>query len=377
MEKEAEGGNGLLPEGGVSMNRMKKQTALLILLALTVGMLTGASAAKLDRSEYVIASGTVAAAAFENVTAPFSGTLLPFDWEAGDRVSDGETLFRTRTLTLRAPAAGTVTAVFAGEGENAEGAMSRFGALAAIEHEYSYLINASAGSAYNKSKNRELHIGETLYFRSTAEGREEGSGTVISVTGENYTVEIRDGSFNTRETLSLYRTDDYAAADKVGSGTVIRRDPLTVTGGGRILKVYVKPGDTVVADEPMFEMMSADAEPESGDGIASPCDGVLTAVAVQPGQQVWKGALLCRISRTDRLEVVAELDEMDLGKIQIGSVCPVVLDMDEDTVMQGRVTEISALGFARQNAAWFRVHLALEGAADLPLGASASVYLPK
>ncbi len=158
---------------------------------------------------------------------------------------------------------------------------------------------------------------------------------------------------------------------------MLRRDPIPVTGAGRIGAVFVQPGDEVAADAPLFELLSADADPEAAAGILSPCGGVIASTAVQPGQQVWKGALLARIYRTDDIEVVAEVDEMDLKKIRVGDVCPILLDMDEDTVLQGKITEISALGAARQNAAWFRVHLALENASGIPLGASASVYLPK
>ena len=357
-----------------------KRRMLAFAFALMMGgaaLPPAASAADLDRSAYVIASGTVAASAFEDVLAPFSGTLLSFDWETGDRVSAGESLFRLRTQTVRAPQAGVLTAVFGEEGQDASSVLSRYGALAALEPERGYLISASTAGAYNKSKNRELHIGETLYFKSTAEGREEGSGTVVACSGETYTVEIREGSFDTREKLNLFRNDNYAAAEKVGSGTVFRRDPLLITGAGRIARVFAQAGDTVAADDPLFELLSPDADPGASDEILSPGEGVITLLAVQPGQQVWKGALMVRVSRTDQLEVIAEVDEMDLSRISVGSVCPVVPDMNESSVLQGRVTEISALGVTRQNAAWYRVHLALEGSALPPLGASVSVYLPK
>ncbi len=354
---------------------MKRTIALFAAAAVLLG--SAASAAVPDRTEYVVASGTVAAVSFADVTAPFSGTLMSFDLEKGDRVSAGDPLFSLQTRMIRSPGAGRVTAVFAEEGADAAGAVIRFGSLAALELEGGRQISASTSGAYNKSKNRELHVGETLYFQSSTGDKEKGHGGVTSATGENYTVEIQDGDFDTRENLNLFRSDDYAQADKVGTGTVVRRDPVLITGSGRITKVFVREGDTVAADDPLFEVITADADPGADSGVRSPGDGVVASVAVQPGQQVWKGALLARIWLTDQIEVIAEVDEMDIPRIQIGSVCPVLLDMDEDTVLQGRVTEISALGETRQNAAWYRVHLALDASYDPPLGASASVYLPK
>ncbi len=181
------------------MNR-KNFLALLLVLTMAAGC---ASAAALDRTAYTVASGTVGAASFTDVLAPFSGTLLSFDLQPGDRVAEGDPLFRMRTTILRAPVAGTVTAVFAEKGQDASAAMTRYGALAALEAEHDYLIQATTAGAYNKNKNKELHVGETLYFQYSSGTREEGFGQVTAVSGDSYTVEILSGSFNIRNTLSL------------------------------------------------------------------------------------------------------------------------------------------------------------------------------
>ena len=75
------------------------------------------------------------------------------------------------------------------------------------------------------------------------------------------------------------------------------------------------------------------------------------------------------------LEIIAEVDEIDMGSLKVGDVIPCTLDMNEESVFNGTVTEISALGVTRQNAAYFTVHLSIDVKA--PLGASASIYLPK
>ena len=103
---------------------------------------------------------------------------------------------------------------------------------------------------------------------------------------------------------------------------------------------------------------------------------MIALLGVQPGQQVWKGALLARIYHTGAPEIVADVDEMDLPRLKVGDTCPVVLDLDPDTVHYATVREIGGLGVTRQNAAYFTVRLTLNET-DLPLGASASVYIPK
>ncbi len=356
------------------MIRYSRVLSLVLILSLLWGC---AAAAALDRSAYVVASGTVQAAEYTDVLAPYSGTLQSFDLCPGDRVSAGDVLWTMRTETLRAPLSGRVTALFAAEGEDASAAQTRFGMLASIEPENSCLVRATTSGAYNKDENKELHVGETLYIQLSSGSKDEGSGQVISVSGESYTVEIQSGRFTARDKVNLFRSASHAAAGKVGSGTVIRRDPVSVVGSGRIGRIFIQAGALVAADDPLMEILGTDAEPGADSRIQAPCGGVMASVAVQPGQQVWKGALLGQIYRTDRIEVVAEVDEMDLAKIRVGAICPILLDMDEETVLQGQVTEISALGTARQNAAWYQVHLSLENASHLPLGASASVYLPR
>ena len=175
--------------------------------------------------------------------------------------------------------------------------------------------------------------------------------------------------------LSVEGKEDYSANAKVGTGRVFRRDPVSVTGQGRIHEILVQAGEQVKEGQPLMKLLGMDAEPGAVPEITAAQAGVIAQVMVIPGQQVWKGAVLARIWHTDRIEVVAEVDEMDLHAIDIGTRCPVILDMDPNTTLTGTVTEISALGVTRQNAAYYQVHLLLDRS-GLPLGASASVYLP-
>lgn len=351
---------------------MKKLIAVFLLLT----MLAPAALAESDWSGYAIANGNVAAVRYVDVTAPFSGTLLPFTLEAGDRVEQGSGLFDMLTTTLYALEDGVLEAVFAAEGDDASAAMNRYGALAAITPAQALRINASTAGAYDDEENRTIRMGETLYFRSSKEDKTEGFGRVVAVEGKNYVVEIQDGDFDVDETLTLYRSDDYKTKEKVGKGAVTRRNPVLLQGQGRVAQWLVQPGDAIAAGQPLMTLMAADADAGASPRITAPHDGVAVSVAVSPGQQVWKGQLLARIDLTDALEVVAEVDEVDLGGLKVGDTLPITLDMDADTVINGTVTEISALGVTRQNAAYYTVHISI-ATTQAPLGASASVYLKK
>ena len=355
---------------------MRKSICAALALVLVLG--TVPAVAETDLSNRSVASGNVAAVTFEDITAPWSGTLLPFDWQAGDRVEAGEKMFELRTETVYAPETGKVETVFAREGEDAAAVIGHYGALIALEAEHPDWIQATTNGAYtSKKENRVLHAGEEIWFRSDKADREEGTGRVVSVNEKGeYTVEIQSGSFEVTENLNLFRSSDRTPGSKVGSGRVFRRNPIAVTGMGRIAKILVSEGETVSANQPLMILQSADADPGASAEIRAEQDGVVEQLFVTPGTPVRKGQALARVRHTAKLEVIADVDEVDLAGISVGTVCPVVLDMDPDTQLNGTVTKISGIGVTKQNAAYFQVHFSLDRT-DLPLGASASVYLPK
>ena len=349
---------------------MKKLLALLACLVL----LTASALADEDISGYAIANGTVTAVNFVDVTAPYSGTLKTFDLAAGDRVAADDELFSMMLTTVYAPEAGTLT-LFAGQDDDAAGVMAHYGALASLETEIPTQIAASTSGAYNAKENHILYVGEKLYFRSSGSGREEGYGRVIRIDGNSYIVDILEGTFDIGESFNLYRGDRYESRDNVGRGTVTRRAPVALAGSGRVWEVLADDGDHVEANEAVMTLMSPDADPGAAPTVTAPKDAVVASVSVAPGQQVWKGQVLARLYLTDELEVVAEVDEIDLKGLKVGDRLPMTLDTDEETVLYGVVTEISALGVTRQNAAYYAVHVSLQE--EAMLGSSASVYLPK
>ena len=123
----------------------------------------------------------------EKITAPFAGTLLPFDAAQGDSVSAGETLFTLDTVPVYAAQAGTVSAVFAKVGDDASGVAAHYGALAVVEPKNALYIDASTEQAYDDADNRYIHAGESLYLKM---GNTKGTGVVTGVSGKKYTVEI-------------------------------------------------------------------------------------------------------------------------------------------------------------------------------------------
>ncbi|MBQ3222660.1 MAG: HlyD family efflux transporter periplasmic adaptor subunit [Clostridia bacterium] len=356
---------------------MKKWGAIILCAALLLSACTAFAYTESDLTGRAVANGGVTAAEYIDLTAPCSGVLEPFDASAGDVVMGGNALFSMLTAKVTAAEEATVTWVFADAGESADAAIARYGAIVSMEPEQSQRILASTAQAYSEEENKTIHVGEVLYFKSSRGGKDEGAGRVISVSGANYVVDILTGEFEAGETLTLYRDDDYSNKENVGKGSVVRRDPLSAAGSGVIAEMCVEAGQSVQPGDVLFTLMGADADVGASPIVSAPEDGVIAAVHVGPGQQVWKGQALARLFVQGRKEIVAEVDEVYLKNIKVGDELPVTLDTDETSILTGTVTEISALGNTIQNAAYYTVHITVSGAKELMLGQSAKVYLPR
>ena len=351
---------------------MKKGILFLLVLSLVLGAAGTAAFAETDLTAYSVANGVVTASVFDDVTAPCSGTLRSFTLEAGDPVQAGDVLFSMLTTAVAAPEDGTVRYLFARQGDSADAATAVYGAVAALEPAGRQRLACTYAGAADYDDCRHLHIGEVLYFKLD---KEKGTGVVIAAGEDAYEVEILTGEFDSGKQMDLFKNSDYSYEDKVGSGRVVLRGDVAIQASGVIAEMQVGQGDTVSKGDTLFTVMAQDADVGSSPDVAAEHDGVVASVPAAAGQQVWKGQLLARIYRTDSLEILAEVDEIDLKSLKVGDTVPVTLDTDESRVLTGTVTEISSLGTRRQNAAYFTVHVSVSEP-NLMLGQSASVYLP-
>ena len=353
---------------------MKKAVSLLVCAVMLAAALGVSASAETDLSACSISNGSVQAARFEDVTAPCSGVLLPFDWNAGDAVEAGTVLFEMMTTRVTAPEDGVVRHIFVEAGDSADAAMASYGAVMAIEPERLERMHATYRTAPSDDEDcLHVHVGQPLWFKYDGV---YGTGIVIAASGKSYEVELLTGEYDIDEAISLYKDESYDYHNRVGEGIVYKRDDLSVKASGLVAEIPVAPGDAVKKGDTLLTLLPADADVGAAPKVAAREAGVLSAVAAASGQQVWKGQLLARVSLLDSLEIVADVDEMDLNGLKVGDQVPVTLDTNEAEILTGTVTEISGLGVTRQNAAYYSVHLRVEKD-GLMLGQSASVYLPK
>lgn len=336
--------------------------ALLLLLTLSAACALGATA-----NAVIVAPQTA------KITAPFSGTLLPFDLTAGDEVAAGDTLFTMDTVPVYATQSGTVSAVFAKAGDDASGVIAHYGSLAVIEPTRALYVAADNSQAYDDDENRYLHAGETLYLKC---GSEKGTGLVTSVSGNAYTVEILTGSFDVGDTVRCYRESGTPSDSETGRGRVTRYPDISVAAEGRIAAVHVKAGDTISVGDLLFEVIDGQSAKGAPLSLTAPVSGAITALSTASGAQVYRGQLLCEIADLTQLELSAEVDELDLSTLSVGSALTFTLDAYAGETFSGMVTEIRPIGITRQNATYYDVRITLPAGKTLLPGMNATVTLP-
>ena len=346
------------------MNKMMSVAAFAAALTLTASCALAATA-----DAKIVAPNT------EKITAPFAGTLLPFDDATGDSVSAHETLFTLDTSPVYATQAGTVSAVFASVGDDASGVAAHYGALAVIEPKNALYIDASTDQAYNDADNRYIHAGETLYLKLS---NDKGTGVVTSVSGKKYTVEILSGSFDVDDTVRCFRESTTPSDSEVGRGKVTRYADVQVNANsGRIAAVHVKPGDAVEVGDLLFELVDAQSEKNASRSIAASKDGVITSMNTASGAQVYRGQLLCEVADLSTLELSAEVDELDLNSIAVGDTLSYTLDAFDGETFTGTVTQIYSVGAKKQNATYFDVRITLPAGKTLLPGMNGTVTINK
>lgn len=359
-------------------------TVFLIFLLLVSGCAEESVAAIAQTSEpqtntvSKTVTGTVETAHTCPVTAPFSGTLLAFDIKNGDMITKGDPLFTIDTVKVYAPFDGIARGVQVGQGDNAEAVQVRYGALCYIEPENLMIIHASINGAYDRDENKIIHIGETLYARSRSNKKIVGSGVVISISGNEYDVELKTGAFEMDESVYLFRESDYQTKGRVGEGIATRSNPIPITTQGTVVSIYVSEGKHVAKGDLLFELAGGIIDPdvETKEVLATQ-SGVLGDIIVSAGQSVQKGQLLASIYETVDVQVISSVDEMDLGGLSRGDIVSIVLDSMPSKSYEGIIEGISELGEQKQNATYYDIYISFSPDTDAKLGMSATVYLPE
>lgn len=318
---------------------MKKVLAALILAVCLL-----ASAAFADSVSF---NGTVKNAATVEVYAPIGGTVEKVLVETGEAVTADTVLARLKTTKVYATEDGTVTAVFGEPGDNAETVTNRFGALIYIEGSVLYTVEADTGNAYNATANHFVHVGETVYLQSRTKASHTGEGSVTSVSGTGFGVDVRSGEFLLDESVEIFRKAGFAASSRIGRGSIARKAPSAVTASGSIVSYAVHAGDTVKRGDLLLETLdgSFDGLYMSGTELYANADGIISQIGLTAGSPVQKDSVMAVIWPRSAMRIEADIAETDLCYVHVGDPVTVELNwnQDEDVTYEGTVTAIASI----------------------------------
>lgn len=332
-------------------------------------------------------SGTVVAVETVAVSAPFGGMTRDIALKEGDLVAVGDSVATIMTTNVYAPQGGTVSGVFALEGDGAEAIGQRYGAVLYIEPTNRYIVSASTEKAYNNSENKFISVGEVVYLACTKDGSHTGRAVVTKVDASNaastgnssYMLEVTAGEFYMGEEVNIYRGADHDAKTRIGRGTVTQNTPIAVTGTGSVLKMHVQPGDVVERGEVLFETVEGvlDGLYAMDNRIVSDVEGVVAKVEMSTGGSVSKGANMITVYPKHAFRLEVAVSEMDLTEIAEGDRVFIEFDYDADgeARCEGIVESISHVSRAESGAAEYSAYIVFEPADDVRLGMSAIAYV--
>lgn len=343
------------------MRKCKKRICgLLVALALLAGV---PALAQVTFQGTVVSSKTIA------VNAPFGGIVDEITLRKGDPIQLGGPVATIRTTKVFAEMDGTVSGIFAREGDQTEGITERYGAVMYIEPVNRYVVSATTEKAYNSSETRYIHIGERVHLACTKDGTHVGTAVVTNVGGETsgdsssgdsssgssstasyttYKLEVTSGDFYMGETVGIYRDSDHSSESRIGRGTIKQNAAVAVKGTGSILKMHVQVGDRVERGEVLFETVEGvlDGLYAMDNIIYSPLNGIVATVDAVQGSAVEKNGKLISIYPEEALQVAIKVSELDLREIHEGDKVSIEFEWDLDGTRQvsGVVSNISRVG---------------------------------
>jgi multidrug efflux pump subunit AcrA (membrane-fusion protein) len=350
-------------------NRYNKITAALLIAALLLPASMTATAE--GQPETISAKGTITSPTRINLLAPMGGQLKDFSWKAGDRAEAGQVAAEVLPVEIDAANDGVITGLNAQVGDQAEAVQAQYEALCHVERQDIWHVKASTSSAYNKPRNRDVRVGESLRVYKSGDEK-EGQGTVISVDGKNLVLEMKKSDFELEDDVKLYLGvgSDYKNTDLVGKGEIARPDALAVTGTGIVASVLVKDGDTVVRGQPLFLMdVSSARYGQAGSPQALfPEASLIEQVLVTPGQMVAQGQALMTLIPEGALEATLEVDELDIAQMQVGQRVRLKIDAHPDDERAGAVLEIRPIGNTELDTTKYDVRVSIDQTDGLLLG---------
>ena len=323
---------------------MKKLTILLLALMLTASALAEAY------------EGTTALLSTAAVTAGASGIVQTLGVEVGSHVRSGEAMAAMKPERAFAAQDGSISLINASEGEKIDGTLLE---LSPLER---YRIYCTVDKAYQSAESTLVHSGETVYVRCTTDGSHRAVGVLTEIEGEEYRVVTLGGELYLGETVYLYRSDTFAASQRIGIGTVVSNDTQGYEASGTVSRLLVSEGDEVERGQLLYEI--------NGGTIDAPVSGIVTSIDVRAGEAVAEGQVVAEIVPDGQICVEIQVSESEASSFSKGQRVALTQTFDAgEKTFDGTVLDSAWLA----EDALYTVRILPDAGTTLPLGMSITV----
>lgn len=176
------------------------------------------------------------------------------------------------------------------------------------------------------------------------------------------------------QTLTAAAEMGNVEVDVSGTGniTVINEELITAEGNATVEEVLVAVGDTVEAGAELITF-----EDDKLDPITAPFAGEITTLNVEAEQTVQVNTELVQVTDYTNLEMVVNVDELDIAKVQVGQTATINVNALEDKEFTGTVTSVAkeANEDSSSTVAKYAVNITINEPAGIKVGMTAEATI--
>ncbi|WP_341480884.1 efflux RND transporter periplasmic adaptor subunit [Lawsonibacter celer] len=313
------------------------------------------------------------------VQAPFSGSVMELNVEQGDEVQKGTSL-----LTLVDDSKMTLTEYFSYAYED----QIYVGMAAGVS--ISSLMNTFTGTVTDIEKVERLTAEGTRTFAVTitldnpgalTEGMTGAAWVTADSGGKLYpavegSLEYYNSKTLTAEAAGELLTVNTVDYQKVSAGQTL----ITIDGSDYRDQIASAQEKITQAQERIVtyqERMAEVEEKRSDYNVTSEVSGKVIMVNVREGETPRSGSTAVAVYNLDNMEISANIDELDIDKIEMGMEVQIVKSSSsgESETYTGTVTEISYEATNSNGVAYFPITITIPSEGALSAGVNVSYYI--
>lgn len=170
-------------------------------------------------------------------------------------------------------------------------------------------------------------------------------------------------------TTSVDQGDVHEYVSCTGSLMPHRMQVLASDASGKVTRVYVEEGARIARGTALCEVQRASAFDLSTQGesmkLTAPFGGIVSSVAVQAGGYVGAGQPIVTIMDTSSYFASAEIDEIDLARVEPGMEAIMSFDALPDVELPGKVESIGVAALPRAGTVVIPIRVSIDGSHEL------------